>query len=356
MSFKNSILLAVALSSSACTSAEADQRPHRSAYGYALAPAATPRAGISLPLGKCVNLGGMLEFVPEARGAGRPLRDADLKIIKAAGFSTVRVPIAFAAYASPKPPYTIDPQFMARVQHVVDTGLANGLNVIIDVHHFVALMEDPYGQSARFTAIWKQIADTFQDAPKGLWFELLNEPTGQFWNKVSVWTVYRPALAAIRRTNPTRPVVIAGNLGGKIDSLIGLQMPDDPYLVPTVHNYDPKAFTHQGAAWTIERFSRGRPLLDSDQKVIDARVQAVKAYMDRTGRVPFLGEFGVIDDPAISTADRVKYYGMVTAAYASIGVQSCGWSFTNGFDMYKNGAWVPGLLDALQTSTTRSAR
>lgn len=358
MTFRNMLLLSLAFGLAACGTAEAKGKGARSAgrgrnmsFGYTPAPAAKPRVGIALPLGKCINLGGMLEFTPESRD-GRLLQDADFRTIKAAGFRTVRVPIVFSAYTAKTPPYQIDPKFMARVRHVVDTGLAAGLNVMIDVHHYTELMKDPEGQSDRFTAIWRQIAEEFKDAPKGLWFELLNEPNYRFWNQVSVWVVYRPALAAIRKTNPTRPIIVAGNLGSTIASLKPLQMPDDPYLVPTIHTYDPKPFTHQGAGWTINRYARGRAFLDSDRAVIDGQLAAVQAYMDRTGRVPFVGEFGAVDDNSIKPGQRAKYYGTVSAAFASMGVQSCAWSFTNGFDLHKNGAWVPGILKALNTTTT----
>ncbi len=323
-----------------------------STFGYTLAPAAKARAGVALPLGKCINMGGMLEFAKEGNGKRR-IQDSDFKIIRAAGFRTVRLPIQFSAHTESKPPYQIDPAFMARVRHIVDAGVASGLNVIIDVHHYKDLMNDPDGHSDRFTAIWRQIAAEFKDAPEGVWFELLNEPGGKFWNKLSPWVVYRPALAAIRQTNPERPVVVAGNLASAVESLLNLQMPDDPYLVPTVHMYNPEEFTHQGANWTTRKYPRGRKLLGSDRTIIDAKIKAVKAYMDRTGRVPFLGEFGVIDDMGIDPAERAQYYGTVSAAFASIGVQSCAWSFTNGFDMYRNGRWMPGILKAIKTTTTR---
>ncbi|MGK2908833.1 MAG: glycoside hydrolase family 5 protein [Sphingobium sp.] len=342
-----------ALPLAACMQAEAEtaSRSGPTAYGYTLKPAAKPRAGIALPLGKCINMGGMMER-PNEGDLGRPIRESDFRIIRDGGFRTVRLPIVFSAHTRDEPPYTIDPAYMARVKRMADAGLDAGLNVMIDVHAYREMMDDPEGETARFTAIWRQIAETFKDAPKGLWFELLNEPTNRLWNKVSVWTVYRPALAAIRKTNPTRPVIVAGNLGSRVDSLASLQMPDDPYLVPTVHMYDPKEFTHQGAKWTINRYARGRAFLNTDRAVINERVAAVKAYMDRTGRVPFLGEYGAIDDASIKPAERVKYYGTVSAAFASIGVQNCAWSYVNGFNLYKNGAWVPGMLKAIQTTTT----
>jgi aryl-phospho-beta-D-glucosidase BglC (GH1 family) len=51
------------------------------------------------------------------------------------------------------------------------------LNIILDFHYYDALMINPKANTARFTAIWRQIARRFASRPDGhLWFELLNEP------------------------------------------------------------------------------------------------------------------------------------------------------------------------------------
>ena len=61
--------------------------------------------------------------------------------------------------------------------------------------------------------------------------------------------VLEPALAEVRASNPTRPVVIGGEFWSGINSLATIPLPDDPYLVVTFHYYDPFNFTHQGARW-----------------------------------------------------------------------------------------------------------
>ncbi len=210
-------------------------------------------------------------------------------------------------------------------------------------------MDDPTGQKDRFVAIWQQLAERFANAPASVWFELLNEPTGQFWSNVDVWTIFTPALAAIRTTNPVRPVIISGGRSD-VDSLDKLTLPDDPNLVPTFHFYEPMAFTHQGANWTSRARPVGRRFMQSDADLIRGRLVRVKSFMQRTGQVPLLGEFGAYDIAGISTADRLAYYGTISAAFASIGVQSCAWSFTNGFSLYRGGKWVSGFPAAILTT------
>lgn len=328
-------------------------KPAVTAFGYTPAPAAKPAKGNPLPLGKCVNMGGMLERDIEGDMFGRPIRNDDFAIIRAAGFDTVRLPVKYSAHTAATPPYTVDPALMARVRQVVDAAVAADLNIIIDLHHYVEVQQSPAAERDRFVAIWRQIAEAHRnDGPK-VWFELLNEPGYEFWNKASTWDIFTPAIREIRRTNPTRPIIVAGNYGSNVQSLATFEIAmDDPNLIPTFHFYDPKEFTHQGAGWTTTRYPMGRPLYDSDRTSIDLAVSRVKDYMNRTGRVPFLGEYGAYDIDGISVADRVKYYGTVSSAFASIGVQSCAWSFTNGFSLYTKAGWVPGMLDAVQTTTT----
>ena len=318
---------------------------------YVPVAAARPTAGIALPLGKCVNMGNHLE--PHNEGEwGRPIADDDFTIIKAAGFATVRLPVRFSAHAQAAAPYTIDAAFMARVHHVVDLATAAGLNIIIDLHNYDELFTDPDGNSARFAGLWKLVAADFAKAPTSVWFELSNEPHDKLTNK-NLLAVFDPALAAIRLTNPTRPVIVGGEGYSGIGSLATLPMPADPYVVPTFHSYDPFMFTHQGATFIKPTPPLGRALGSAaDVAELNRNLQAVRNFMTRTGRVPFMGEYGATDNPAVRVNDRITYYRMMTSAYASIGVQSCAWAYANTFKLRDGNHWVPGLVEAIQTTTT----
>ncbi|MEP7006306.1 MAG: glycoside hydrolase family 5 protein [Sphingomonas bacterium] len=318
---------------------------------YVPVAAARPTAGIALPLGKCVNMGNHLE-PPKEGEWGRAIADDDFTIIKAAGFATVRLPVRFSAHALAAVPYTIDAAFMARVHHVVDLATTAGLNIIIDLHNYDELFTDPDGNTARFAGLWKLVAADFAKAPTSVWFELSNEPHDKLTNK-NLLAVFNPALVAIRLTNPTRPVIVGGEGYSGIGSLATLPMPADPNVVPTFHSYDPFMFTHQGATFIKPTPPLGRTLgSPADIAELNGNLQAVRNFMTRTGRVPFMGEYGATDDPAVPVSARIKYYRMMTSAYASIGVQSCAWAYTNTFKLRDGRHWVPGLVEAIQTTTT----
>ena len=226
------------------------------AHLHAPSPAAQATTGVALPLGKCVNLSNMLE-APSEGDWGRRFEDADADRIRQAGFATVRVPIRFSSHAATSAPFAIDPVFMARARHVVDTLLAQGLNVIVDMHHYEELFVDPDGQRDRFAALWRQVAAEFATAPDNVWFELINEPNNRL-NDSNLLSVLNPALAEVRKTNPTRPVVIGGQNWSGVGSLATVQYPNDPNLVATFHFYDPFEFTHQGAPWITPVMPTGR--------------------------------------------------------------------------------------------------
>jgi endoglucanase len=74
-------------------------------------------------------------------------------------------------------------------------------------------------------------------------------------------------------------------------------------------------------------------------------------YMATTGRVPFAGEYGAHESKPV--VERAKYYSLVSAAFASVGVQSCAWGYTNTFQLWRDGTgWEPGLADGIVTTPT----
>jgi endoglucanase len=325
--------------------------PTPAATVYTPAAAAAATTGIHIPVGKCVNMGNHLE-APNEGDWGRAIVDGDFAIIKAAGFDTVRIPVRWSAHAMAGAPYTIDATFMARVEHVVTAATGAGLNVILNVHHYEELFQNPSAHATRFAELWKQIASRFAGAPSTVWFELINEPNNNL-NDTNLLTILNPALANVRATNATRPVIVGGQNWSGVDSLATLVLPSDPYVVPTIHTYDPFDFTHQGATWVTPTPALGRVFGSAaDYNNLNANLQKVRDYITRTGRVPFVGEYGAIDDPGVPLSERIKYYNAMTTAYASIGIQTCAWGYTNTFRLRDGSNWLPGMLDAIKTTTT----
>jgi endoglucanase len=196
--------------------------------------------------------------------------------------------------------------------------------------------------------MWTQIATAFADQPESnLWFEIENEPHDKF-NDSNLLKVLNPALAEIRKSNPTRPVIIGGEFWSGVNSLKTLKLPDDPNIVPTFHYYDPFNFTHQGATWVDPSPPLGRKYGGpEDQKLLQNDLQKVRDYVARTGKTPFMGEFGAYS--TVSIEDRVNYQKTIRVAFDQIGIGMCAWAYTNTFPLWdqEKKAWVPGMRDAM---------
>jgi endoglucanase len=72
--------------------------------------------------------------------------------------------------------YDIETIFFQRVDWAIGQALSRNLAAVINVHHYVEMNQDPVQNLPRLVELWKQIARRYQNEPKSLIFELLNEP------------------------------------------------------------------------------------------------------------------------------------------------------------------------------------
>ena len=101
--------------------------------------------------------------------------------MKAAGFQTVRVPVYWGNMMEDDGQYQIHPDYMNRVQEIVDDCRRNGLYVVINIHHYDEFLIKHHTREETLEAvriIWKQIAEHFRDYSDYLIFEGFNEALG----------------------------------------------------------------------------------------------------------------------------------------------------------------------------------
>lgn len=321
----------------------ADSAPERAA--------ASASSGHKEPaLRNCVNLGNALD-APQEGEWGFRIEPWQLDAIARAGFDAVRIPVRFSAHASLTPPFALDPQFLARVDAVIAQARARDLTIIVDMHHYDALSDQPQAELARFTALWRQLSAHWQDQPDDLILEILNEPHGAA-DPAWVKRFNETALAEIRANHPTRKVILATPFWGSFRGLQALAqldgLPRDPHILASLHYYEPYDFTHQGVKWVDHPPPLGR-IWGSDKDRENLRADFARfADFARQYRIPiFLGEFGVNAD--VPPRQRAHYLGAVRRAAEQSGTPSCVWAFAAGFDIwdFQLFSWVPGVKQAL---------
>ncbi|MDR0941839.1 MAG: cellulase family glycosylhydrolase [Bacteroidales bacterium] len=298
-------------------------------------------------LGMGINLGNVFE-APTLGGWGVDVDTSYFKEIKEKGFSSLRIPVRWSAHADEEAPYAIHQYFMDTIQWAVDLALANGLVAVINIHHYEDMMEEPEAHKARFLALWEQIANEFQHYSDSVYFELFNEPNTNFTS--TLWNEYlAEALAVVRKTNPTRMVIIGTAEWGGVSGLQQLVLPNDENIILTLHYYEPFKFTHQGADWTGQTLPTGVTwnATTAQKNAIRTDMSIIKTYSD-THNVPvYIGEFGAIE--YADDDSRARWIDFLRSVYEEYGFSASYWEFCSGFGIYNPvlNCYRTGMLQAL---------
>lgn len=372
-------MLALILTSTGCEP-EGSQPIAQNGIGGSLGPSAPVPGPIEgPPLVRGINFGSALDAPVEGEWAP-PLTQTHFALAKASGFDHVRLPARFSAHTGPAPEYLIDQEFLMRVDWALAQAEESGLSLIVDLHHFEELHLNPAGERARFLAMWRQIAERYENAPGTVYFEPLNEPSQQLdpeWNQL-----FAEVLEVIRETNPERWVIADGPHWADPDKLSGLVLPADPRVVASFHFYKPLPFTVQGAPWMDAEYQTtgvlfpgppSEPLVPKPEAEMTAWVAqffddynarpgdknpcsdaSVRAYFDDVRlfslreKVPlYLGEFAVVD--FASPASRAAWLRSVVKIAEEYGIPWTYWDDAghNRGMIVEDQAWVPEVHEGL---------
>lgn len=201
---------------------------------------------------------------------GNPTVTADLiTTVKAAGFNTLRLPVSWHDHVSGED-FTIEPEWLDRVEEIIGYAYANDMYVILNVHHDTdkafAYPDYEHLESSKkyLTAVWSQIAAHFADYDHKLIFEMQNEPrligTQYEWNfnpNIKEYTeaqdcinqqnqVILDTIRASGGKNADRYVMVPG-YAATVDSTLSehFKLPTDSAegrLIVSVHAYTPYNF------------------------------------------------------------------------------------------------------------------
>jgi aryl-phospho-beta-D-glucosidase BglC (GH1 family) len=177
---------------------------------------------------------------------------ADIALIAKLGFDNVRLSVDAAPLEQyPRDEDGLNAEFLSRLDKVVDTMLADGLAVQIDLHP-----EGAYKQQLRtsndavdrLVMLWQRLAGHYatRDSAR-VFFEIMNEPEA---NDPYRWAgIQARVAAAIRQVAPKNTIIATGPNYSDIPDLLTQHPLSDGNVIYNFHFYDPHTFTHQGAGW-----------------------------------------------------------------------------------------------------------
>lgn len=328
-----------------------------------------------------MNLGNALE-APHEGEWGVTLDVGHFEAYSKAGFDHVRMPVKFSAHASKSAPFTIEASLFARIDWAIDQALSHNLSIIVDLHHYDELINEPDEQTERFLGIWKQIAEHFKGRPPSVAFELLNEPHDNLKpNKLN--QILNDALKVVRATNPDRVVIVDPYNWASAEHLHELDLPtSDANLVATFHCYTPMLFTHQGMKfmpaeyqttgvvfpgppqreihpvpgaqsvdwvrrWFENYNAKGSTDNPSGPKDLNDYFDQAQSYFEKTGMRVYLGEFASSDKAEMDS--RVRWTRYVREESERRGYGWAYWDDGGGMKAFnaRSGDWVEPIRDAL---------
>lgn len=281
------------------------------------------------------NGGNQNNVYSQEQSWGNPMVTPELiHKVKEAGFKTIRIPVTWYRQLSKDGAYTINPAFLARVKEVVDMAYAEGLFVIINMHHEEWLniknLDTNYVKiGEQLAAIWAQIADTFADYDQHLIFEGMNEP--RMKGTASEWNGTAEGIAAVNylnqlfvetiRTNAKghngeRALMIPGYAASSSSAVMSaIKIPqwngaDAENIIVAVHSYTPYDFC---LADTQTNFNK---LFTSHTTQIDMIFYSIKGLFLNKGIPVVMGETGATNkDNPVARENWAYYMGKQAASF-----------------------------------------
>ncbi|MBO7412374.1 MAG: glycoside hydrolase family 5 protein [Fibrobacter sp.] len=326
-------------------------------------------------LGKGINLGNSWDSdgknCKDDNCWSNPIEDGDFKIIKDAGFNSIRLPVRWQRYSNYET-HTVDPDILAGVKEDVTLAIEQGLVVLLDFHHYVELNTLGGGahrgtgdsvalfqaEKEHFVGLWTQIATEFDKFPDSMIvFDILNEPT--IPDTALVNDVLLSAYSAIRAVTKNKTIMFESNNAAKFERLGVLNLPPDGNIIYSGHYYEPYTFSHQGHSSACQGDAAYSNTASDDFKSF-ARM-GMQLYPDINGKdfIPMnMGEFGIsgrtnwqCGENAPSDAKKAQWAKESVAAARQFNMSFHYWGFTfvGGFEAYdrRSGSWYAGFPGAL---------
>ena len=276
--------------------------------------------------------------------------------MKAAGFDTIRIPVAWMTNATHlyEGDYTIDADYMDRVEEVVRYARKAGMYVIINDHWDGGWYGMFGSESAETRALameaykgmWQQIAERFRDYSDYLIFESANEELGGRFDENSplycsdsvvtyltdderyaltneINQTFVDVVRATGGNNATRFLLIAGystDINQTCDDRF--QMPKDTAdskLMVSVHYYDPWSYCGASSAASATKWGKV-----SDYEYMDQQLAKMTKFTE-AGYGVVIGEYGALPCSDGLKDNTLAYHTAFLDACTKYNLTNCLW-------------------------------
>ncbi|MDR7132137.1 endoglucanase [Algoriphagus sp. 4150] len=275
------------------------------------------------------NLGNSLEAIGGETAWDNPETTKGLiDAIKAAGFQSVRIPVAWSRFTNAET-YQIDPVWMARVNEVVDYVIDNDMYALMNIHWDGGWMQPTFAQqdyvNDRLEKMWVQIALNFRDYDDHLLFAGTNEvmvdgdygtPKPEYYQVQNSFN--QTFVDAVRSTggrNTYRNLVVQ-TFNTNIDHGANFfEMPTDDTadrLMVEVHYYDPYEFALREdeiiTQWGKDATDPAKTAVWGGELHADGQFQKMKSKFIDQGVPVLVGEYGAVQKKSEENQHYLEYY------------------------------------------------
>ena len=176
----------------------------------------------------------------------------DIRLIHQLGFDHIRISIDADPLLAWQRKQDNGTAFMGELDSVVNLAIEQKLAVIIDLHpqsRYKQTLLQGEDSVQRLAMLWRSIATHFAPLdPDYVFFEIMNEPEQPDtyrWQGIQSFVAQQ-----IRTVAPKNTIIACGAHWSGLDDLLQLEPLVLTNIIYTFHDYEPFAFTHQGATWT----------------------------------------------------------------------------------------------------------
>jgi len=296
--------------------------------------------GIGVNIGNTLDCIGTNYWRAGETGWGNPEITQDyIKALKKYGYKTIRLPVTWAENIDDAPDYTIDSDWMYRVDEVVNWILGEDMYCIVNLHHdggdadrswIKKISKDADGTIDKFTKVWTQIAENFSNAGDLLIFEAMNEvgfSGNVYFNLINKLNqTFVNTVRSAGGNNKMRFLLISGyntDINNTIDARF--TMPEDTQdgkLIVSIHYYTPSTFCisdDPGNSWGY-REKWGTPAsFNADINELNNLFNKLKNRFLNNGIPVIIGEYGVTVNNK-EEESRVRWIYQVTKKCLEMGM------------------------------------